>query len=394
MARGTFPTAVGMLSSVVLSAVCAAAAGPPLDLNATFGTDDVDGDAPRGGSAARRHHRRSRDVLGYGFEAGTNSSSRTYALTDDERQGLRTLFGSVDGDGSGSVDLHELRTFLDFLAKGDGDESLTRAMEGDRPQRPGDRDDDDDEKTTPSAPANDDERLLTPLQLLFNTEDRDGDGRLSSDEFESALVAWSAELGGGGSRSGGGEGEYGDAGNEAEEDAFWREILRAGAARGRQERESTLGGDDGDEGRRRGERTGQGGGGGPPSRRYSRHPPSNVPSNRPSMGPRAPPWKDYVETHGLGVPEKDAERGRRRRRRWGNYGEFDDEWTAADQWELAVASPQCVLCVTGHPANCGPPSPPGCEDPEFQRIGLAAKEAREHAMLIGGFLRKHGITHE
>jgi hypothetical protein len=44
--------------------------------------------------------------------------------------------------------------------------------------------------------------------------------------------------------------------------------------------------------------------------------------------------------------------------------------------------------------HCGPPSPPGCEDPEFQRMGLAAKEAREHAMLIGGFLRKHGATHE
>ena len=66
------------------------------------------------------------------------------------------------------------------------------------------------------------------------------------------------------------------------------------------------------------------------------------------------------------------------------------EW----EWAVGVASAECVLCVTGHPTNCGPPSPPGCEVPEFRAAGLAVAERRAHAAMLGEFLRKRGLTHE
>ena len=58
-----------------------------------------------------------------------------------------------------------------------------------------------------------------------------------------------------------------------------------------------------------------------------------------------------------------------------------DEKGDAREWEWAtgVASAACVLCVTGHPRNCGPPSPPGREVREFRAAGIAVAERRAHA---------------
>eukprot|EP00958_Prasinococcus_capsulatus_P017373 scaffold1954_cov364-Prasinococcus_capsulatus_cf.AAC.8 len=52
------------------------------------------------------------------------------------------------------------------------------------------------------------------------------------------------------------------------------------------------------------------------------------------------------------------------------------------KWLKAVQSSECILCVTGYYENCGPPSPPGCQDEEFQIMGLRLAEARATAHLI------------
>lgn len=280
------------------------------------------------------------DTLGHGLERHGNGSSSAYGVSGDERRGMGRLFSAVDLNGDGRVDVEELRTFLDVLAVGDADLSDALRREGNGRARPRDSrrdgavpivDAGDTSVRLPSTPGSnpvtsagvsgprevqtneeeDDERALTPLQLLFRREDGDGDGALSRSEFEAALVAWSMEVGGEGDG-----GNVGDVDDGAADDGR-RERVFPGARRSVKHRRAS------------GEGHGQehpGGRGAPPSRRYSKYPPTNRPSNMPSMGPRAPPWKDYVETHGLAVPEKDAAAGRRRRRRWGNYGEFDDEW--------------------------------------------------------------------
>jgi hypothetical protein len=71
-----------------------------------------------------------------------------------------------------------------------------------------------------------------------------------------------------------------------------------------------------------------------------------VPTAPRPNGPRAVPWKDNAETR-LVVSKRDASARGRRRRRIGDVGPFEEEWSVAEQWDLAVASPQCVLCVTG-----------------------------------------------
>lgn len=97
--------------------------------------------------------------------------------------------------------------------------------------------------------------------------------------------------------------------------------------------------------------------------------------------PRALPWKDDPPP-----------RPRPRRRRTGPAAAAnDDDWPP--RWAAAAASPPCVLCVTGHPKNCGP-CDGCCEDAEFRAVGRSVDEARRHAALIGGFLRRHGVTHE
>jgi len=366
-------------------------------------------------------------VLGHGFELGTNGS-RTYALSSEERAGLARLFNTVDHDGDGGVDPGELTAFLAFHAQGDGELAEALHRGGDRnPTRPGsgigdgfgdngggsgDEDSGDGADARPAA--------VTPVELLFKTEDRDSDGKLSRVEFDAALVAWSAEVAGDGDRNSSGDEDWfgdGDSGREedvAADNIIWREMLHAsespnhGPVRGHKSQGVVdarhVGcGDDADDSEEGGGGGGRGGAARdrgcevprarePPDsadaprsarRRHARHTPANAhgfsSSNIPVYVPAA--------SRALAL----APRPRRRR---GDYGVFNAAWTPADQWALAVASPACVLCVTGHAANCGPPAPPGCEDLEFRRVGLAAQEARDHAALIGGFLRRRGLTHE
>ena len=95
---------------------------------------------------------------------------------------------------------------------------------------------------------------------------------------------------------------------------------------------------------------------------------------RAPAGGRHPPWEDSETGDKKGMNEKGDAR----------------EW----EWAAGVASAACVLCVTGHPRNCGPPSPPGCEVREFRAAGIAVAERRAHAATIGTFLRRRGLTHE
>ena len=98
---------------------------------------------------------------------------------------------------------------------------------------------------------------------------------------------------------------------------------------------------------------------------------------------------DRADADGPHAPAKDTD----------GSGDDDDETKDPREyleweWAVGVASAECVLCVTGHPTNCGPPSPPGCEVPEFRAAGLAVAERRAHAAMLGDFLRKRGLTHE
>ena len=103
---------------------------------------------------------------------------------------------------------------------------------------------------------------------------------------------------------------------------------------------------------------------------------------RAPAGGRHPPWEDSGDASGGG------EKGHRRGDERGDDKEREWEWAAG------VASAACVLCVTGHPRNCGPPSPPGCEVREFRTAGIAVAESRAHAATLGTFLRRRGLTHE
>ena len=100
---------------------------------------------------------------------------------------------------------------------------------------------------------------------------------------------------------------------------------------------------------------------------------------------------DWADVDGPHSPAKDTD----------GSGDDDDDDETKDpreylewEWAVGVASAECVLCVTGHPTNCGPPSPPGCEVPESRAAGLAVAERRAHAAMLGDFLRKRGLTHE
>ena len=100
---------------------------------------------------------------------------------------------------------------------------------------------------------------------------------------------------------------------------------------------------------------------------------------RAPAGGRHPPWEDSSGGDDCGIDKK-----------WMDEKGDAREW----EWAAGVASAACVLCVTGHPRNCGPPSPPGCEVREFRAAGIAVAERRAHAATIGTFLRRRGLTHE
>jgi len=109
---------------------------------------------------------------------------------------------------------------------------------------------------------------------------------------------------------------------------------------------------------------------------------------RAPAGGRHPPWEDSGDASGGddGGIDKKA----------GDKKGMDEKGDAREwEWAAGVASAPCVLCVTGHPRNCGPPSPPGCEVREFRAAGIAVAERRAHAATIGNFLRRRGgLTHE
>ena len=101
-------------------------------------------------------------------------------------------------------------------------------------------------------------------------------------------------------------------------------------------------------------------------------------ADEPNAHPRRPhpPWEDSSGGGDCGIEQRLAT--------------GPGEW----EWAAGVASAACVLCVTGHPRNCGPPSPPGCEVREFRTAGIAVAESRAHAATLGTFLRRRGLTHE
>ena len=320
--RASFATAAMALMmslplAMSLAASVAAAAAPSSGLNAN-GTFGVGVGGSSGDDDASDHHLDTLDTsIGHGLELGANGTTATYALRDDERAGLGKLFEQVDADGDGGVDLPEFFAFLEELASGDealtaairggggggasdsvgsssssssgggssggGDSSSSGDGDGDAEDRgsgggggggddggEGSRTNEPDERAGTAAAAKQSHeqhsRNLGPLQVLFRAEDGDGDGALSRAEFQAALVAWAAEMSAGAARG-----------------------VRENGADEEDEEEAEDDDEDEEEERRR--------------RRLQprpRRPSSSAPASRPSapVGPRAPPWRDYAETHG------------------------------------------------------------------------------------------------